>query len=156
MLERTKARFDVPVAVGFGIGTPEAAAAAADAGADGVIVGSRLVRAAAESPDPAGGGRRAGGRLRRCVEAVARTVRPARHRISRPDDRRALCAPHGLLTTIAGLVVWIVLWAIGVKSFDAFMITIAMILIAATAHVFAPHLPGKRRDDESGTRWNPR
>jgi tryptophan synthase alpha chain len=53
MLERTKAHFDVPVAVGFGIGTPEAAARAADAGADGVIVGSRLVRAAAESSDPA-------------------------------------------------------------------------------------------------------
>ena len=30
-----------------------------------------------------------------------------------------------LLTTIAGLVIWIVLWAIGVKSFDAFMITVA-------------------------------
>ena len=29
-----------------------------------------------------------------------------------------------LLTTIAGLVVWIVLWAIGVKSFDAFLITV--------------------------------
>jgi hypothetical protein len=61
-----------------------------------------------------------------------------------------------LLTTIAGLVVWIVLWAIGVKSFDAFLITITMIVIAATAHVFAPYLPGRRRDDESGTRWNPR
>ena len=48
-----------------------------------------------------------------------------------------------LLTTIAGLVVWIVLWAIGVKSFDAFMITIAMIVIAATAHVFAGNLPGR-------------
>jgi tryptophan synthase alpha chain len=54
LLERTKARFDVPVAVGFGIGTPEAAATAVEAGADGVIIGSRLVRAAAESPDPAG------------------------------------------------------------------------------------------------------
>jgi Mn2+/Fe2+ NRAMP family transporter len=57
-----------------------------------------------------------------------------------------------LLTTIAGLVVWIVLWAIGVKSFDAFMITIGMIVVAATAHVFA----GNRRDEESGTRWSPR
>jgi tryptophan synthase alpha chain len=38
----------VPVAVGFGIGTPEQAAAAAAAGADGVIIGSRLVRAAGE------------------------------------------------------------------------------------------------------------
>jgi tryptophan synthase alpha subunit len=44
----------VPVAVGFGITTPEQAAAAADAGADGVIVGSRLVRGAAESSDPPG------------------------------------------------------------------------------------------------------
>jgi tryptophan synthase alpha chain len=52
MLARTKARTEVPVALGFGIGTPEAAAAVADAGADGVIVGSRLVRAAAESPEP--------------------------------------------------------------------------------------------------------
>jgi tryptophan synthase alpha chain len=52
ILARTKARTDVPVALGFGIGTPEAAALAADAGADGVIVGSRLVRAAAEEPEP--------------------------------------------------------------------------------------------------------
>ena len=37
-----------------------------------------------------------------------------------------------LLTTIAGLVVWIVLWSIGVKSFDAFLITITMIVLAAT------------------------
>jgi tryptophan synthase alpha chain len=53
ILARTKACTDVPVAVGFGIGTREAAAQAADAGADGVIVGSRLVRAAAESAEPA-------------------------------------------------------------------------------------------------------
>jgi len=43
----------VPVAVGFGIGTPEQAAAAVDAGGAGVIVGSRLVRAAGEADDPA-------------------------------------------------------------------------------------------------------
>jgi tryptophan synthase alpha chain len=53
ILARTKAATDVPVALGFGIGTPDAAAAAAAAGADGVIVGSRLVRAAAESARPA-------------------------------------------------------------------------------------------------------
>jgi tryptophan synthase alpha chain len=44
----------VPIAVGFGIATGEQAAAAADAGADGVIVGSRLVRAAGEAADPVG------------------------------------------------------------------------------------------------------
>jgi tryptophan synthase alpha chain len=53
ILARTRAHSDVPVALGFGIGTPEAAAQAADAGADGVIVGSRLVRAAAEASEPA-------------------------------------------------------------------------------------------------------
>jgi len=48
ILARARAHTDVPVAVGFGIGTPAQAAAAAQAGAAGVIVGTRLVRAAAE------------------------------------------------------------------------------------------------------------
>jgi tryptophan synthase alpha chain len=52
VVARAKANTSVPVAVGFGISGPDTAMAAADAGADGVIVGSRLVRAAAESPDP--------------------------------------------------------------------------------------------------------
>jgi tryptophan synthase alpha chain len=51
VLARAKAHADVPVAAGFGISTPGDAAAAADAGADGVIVGSRLVRAALEAVD---------------------------------------------------------------------------------------------------------
>lgn len=53
MIARAAASTEVPVAVGFGIGSPEQASAAARAGADGVIVGSRLVRAAGESGDPA-------------------------------------------------------------------------------------------------------
>jgi tryptophan synthase alpha chain len=52
VLSRARAHTQVPVAVGFGISTPEQAAAAASAGADGVIVGSRLVRAAGEAEDP--------------------------------------------------------------------------------------------------------
>ena len=51
LVGRAKASTQVPVALGFGIGTPEQAREAADAGADGVIVGSRLVRAAAEAQD---------------------------------------------------------------------------------------------------------
>ena len=43
----------MPVAVGFGIGTPEQAAQVG-AVADGVIVGTRLVRAVGEAPDAAG------------------------------------------------------------------------------------------------------
>lgn len=52
VLARAKAHAAVPVAVGFGIGEPAQAAAAAAAGAAGVIIGSRLVRAAGEEPDP--------------------------------------------------------------------------------------------------------
>ena len=53
LIERVRAHSPVPVALGFGISTPQHAAQAAAAGADGVIVGSRLVRAAAEAADPA-------------------------------------------------------------------------------------------------------
>jgi len=53
LLARAHAHTEVPVALGFGISTPAQAAAAADAGADGVIVGSRLVRAAGEEADGA-------------------------------------------------------------------------------------------------------
>jgi len=53
VLARAKACTRVPVALGFGISTPEQARRAADAGADGVIVGTRLVRAAGEARDPA-------------------------------------------------------------------------------------------------------
>jgi tryptophan synthase alpha chain len=49
-----KANTQAPVALGFGISTPEHARQAAEAGADGVIVGTRLVRAAGEGSDPAG------------------------------------------------------------------------------------------------------
>jgi tryptophan synthase alpha chain len=52
VVARAKASTSVPVAVGFGIGNGRQAAAAVDAGADGVIVGTRLVRAAAEGDDP--------------------------------------------------------------------------------------------------------
>ncbi len=47
----TKTDAGVPVAVGFGIGTPDQAAQVGEV-ADGVIVGSRLVRAAGEASGP--------------------------------------------------------------------------------------------------------
>jgi tryptophan synthase alpha chain len=53
IVARARAATDVPVALGFGIGTPEQAREAAAAGADGVIVGTRVVRAAGEGEDPA-------------------------------------------------------------------------------------------------------
>jgi tryptophan synthase alpha chain len=61
LLRRARAHSALPVVLGFGISTPAQATAAADAGADGVIVGSRLVRAAGEERDaPAAVGRLVG------------------------------------------------------------------------------------------------
>lgn len=48
LVAATKAEAEVPVAVGFGIGTPQQAAEVGEI-ADGVIIGSRLVRAAGEA-----------------------------------------------------------------------------------------------------------
>jgi tryptophan synthase alpha chain len=78
VIARAKAATAVPVAVGFGISTPEQAAQAADAGADGVIVGTRLVRAAAEADDPPA----ATGRL---VEGLADALK-AGGEAARPTD----------------------------------------------------------------------
>jgi tryptophan synthase alpha chain len=53
LVEATKADAATPVAVGFGIGTPEQAAQVGQI-AEGVIIGSRLVRAAGEGGSPRG------------------------------------------------------------------------------------------------------
>jgi hypothetical protein len=50
-----------------------------------------------------------------------------------------------VITVTAGLSIWIVLWALGVKSFDAFMVTAVVILLGTTARLLAPYLPGRRR-----------
>jgi tryptophan synthase alpha chain len=65
----------VPVAVGFGIGTPEQAATVG-AVADGVIVGSRLVRAVAESDGPAAAAEAVTAFIRDSCEAMARAGGP--------------------------------------------------------------------------------
>ena len=43
LIDSLKAQTDVPICVGFGISKPEHARAIADAGADGVIIGSKIV-----------------------------------------------------------------------------------------------------------------
>jgi hypothetical protein len=50
-----------------------------------------------------------------------------------------------LLTLIAGLVVWVVLWAIGAKALDAFLLTLVMLVIAAALRLLMPYMPGNRR-----------
>jgi hypothetical protein len=49
------------------------------------------------------------------------------------------------LTLITGLVVWIVLWAPGLmKSFDAFLIGMFLVLLAAGTRILLPYLPGRK------------
>jgi hypothetical protein len=55
-----------------------------------------------------------------------------------------------LLTLIGGLVIWIVLWAIGAKSFDAFLITLVLMIVGAAAHFVWKLLPGNRNPDRVG------
>jgi tryptophan synthase alpha chain len=77
LVAATKAEAEVPVAVGFGIGTPEQAAHVGEI-ADGVIVGSRLVRAAAEA-----------GSAEDAAKAVASFLREARAGLAaQPRTRR--------------------------------------------------------------------
>jgi hypothetical protein len=52
------------------------------------------------------------------------------------------------LTTCAGLVIWIVLWALGAKAFDAFMVTVLLVVIAGTVRIVTPYLPGNRPDPD--------
>jgi len=49
------------------------------------------------------------------------------------------------LTLIVGLVVWVVLWGTSLmKSFDAFLIGMAIVLLAATTHIVMRYLPGSK------------
>jgi Mn2+/Fe2+ NRAMP family transporter len=61
-----------------------------------------------------------------------------------------------LLTTITAAAVWIVLASLGVKSFDALLLAVFMVLLAATAHVFGPYLPGAKRRVKPDDRYTPR
>jgi tryptophan synthase alpha chain len=69
-VERVRASTNVPAAVGFGVGTPAQAAAVAEI-ADGVIIGSRLVRELAEAPSPQQGLDAVGRFLRETAAALS-------------------------------------------------------------------------------------
>ena len=47
-----------------------------------------------------------------------------------------------VVATTLGLIVWIVLWSLGTKGIDGFMIATVIILLAVTARMVAPYLPG--------------
>jgi len=49
-----------------------------------------------------------------------------------------------VLTATAGLVVWIVLWALGVKGDDAFLLASAIIIVGASLRILSGYLPRRR------------
>ncbi len=49
-----------------------------------------------------------------------------------------------VLTVTAGLVIWIVLWALGAKGTDAFMLATVIILVGAAVKILSGYLPGRR------------
>lgn len=49
-----------------------------------------------------------------------------------------------VLTTTAGLCIWIIIWALNVSGLDAVLIAIVMVLIAIGVRNLLPSLPGRR------------
>ena len=45
-----------------------------------------------------------------------------------------------------GLMLWVVLWAIGIKSFDAFMLLTLIMILAVIGKMAVPLIPGLRED----------
>jgi len=50
-----------------------------------------------------------------------------------------------LVAFTVGLVIWIVLWALGVKPFDSFMITALLVVSAAAARIVEPFIRERLR-----------
>jgi hypothetical protein len=57
-----------------------------------------------------------------------------------------------LLAVITGSVIWVVLWAIGFKSFDGWLIMLAIVLLTAGARLLLPFLPGSKQRPERSPR----
>ena len=56
-----------------------------------------------------------------------------------------LRASMGLvLATTAGVIVWIVLWSLGAKSFDAFLLTVLFMVLGVGGRVLSAYLPGRQ------------
>jgi hypothetical protein len=49
-----------------------------------------------------------------------------------------------ILTVTAGLVVWVVLWALGRPGSEAFLLAAAIILVGASLRILSRYLPGRR------------
>jgi len=48
-----------------------------------------------------------------------------------------------VLATTAAMLVWIIMWSIGAKAIDGFLVATVIILLASTVRVLKPYLPGR-------------
>ena len=46
--------------------------------------------------------------------------------------------------TTAVLILWIVLWSLGSKAFDAALLSVSILLVAATIEIVKRYLPNRR------------
>jgi F0F1-type ATP synthase assembly protein I len=46
---------------------------------------------------------------------------------------------------VASLCLWLVLWALGVKALDSFLLAALLMIVAVTVHMLARHHPAKRQ-----------
>jgi hypothetical protein len=49
-----------------------------------------------------------------------------------------------VMTITGGLVAWIVLWALGMKGLDAFLLAAVVILVGASLRILSGYLPSRR------------
>lgn len=57
------------------------------------------------------------------------------------------------LTATFAFCLWVFLWAIGVKSFDAMLITLLILVVAGTIKSLGKFLPGAGRSAGSDGGW---
>jgi hypothetical protein len=57
------------------------------------------------------------------------------------------------LTATLAFCLWVFLWAIGVKSFDAMLITLLILVIAGTLKSLGKFLPGASQRGASNGGW---
>ncbi|MEA2265606.1 MAG: hypothetical protein QOE27_1189 [Solirubrobacteraceae bacterium] len=50
-----------------------------------------------------------------------------------------------VLVTTFGMIMWIILWALGSKGLDAFLVAAFVILLGATGRILTRYLPGRAR-----------
>jgi hypothetical protein len=46
---------------------------------------------------------------------------------------------------VSALALWIVLWALGTKALDSFLVAALIMIVAVTVSMLGQHMPGRRQ-----------